>query len=220
MEAAEKDYNTRRPQMVIPEYGRNIQKMVEHAINTPDREERNKIANAIISVMGQLNPHLRDIADFKHKLWDHLFIISNFKLDVDSPYPLPDKEVIFEKPQRMEYPTFNNRYKHYGKTIVDLIDKTVALPDGDEKNALTAIIANLMKKTYLSFNQDSVNDEQILEDLKLLSKGQLKVSEEFELVSTNEFLAMNKQKKSNTSSNNKNQKSNSKGKQNFKKRRY
>ena len=220
MEAAEKDYNTRRPQMVIPEYGRNIQKMVEHAINTPDRAERNKIANAIISVMGQLNPHLRDIADFKHKLWDHLFIISDFKLDVDSPYPLPDKEVIFEKPKKMSYPSFDNRYKHYGKTIVDLIDQAILLPEGAEKAALVAIIANLMKKTYLNFNQDSVNDEQIIQDLKLLSKGQLKVEDDFELVSTNEFLAMNKQKKSNTSSNNKNQKSNSKGKQNFKKRRY
>ena len=104
MEAAEKDYNTRRPQMVIPEYGRNIQKMVEHAINTTDREERNKIANAIISVMGQLNPHLRDIADFKHKLWDHLFIISDFKLDVDSPYPIPEKEEIMRKPEKMAYP--------------------------------------------------------------------------------------------------------------------
>jgi hypothetical protein len=219
MEAAEKDYNTRRPQMVIPEYGRNIQKMVEHAINTEDRTERNKIANAIISVMGQLNPHLRDIADFKHKLWDHLFIISDFKLDVDSPYPLPDKEVIFEKPEKMSYPPSDNRYKHYGKTIVDLIDKAIAIPEGDEKVALVAIIANLMKKTYLNFNQDSVNDEQIIEDLKLLSKGQLKVEDSFELVSTNEFLAMNKQKKS-TTTNNKNQKNNPKGKQNFKKRRY
>lgn len=220
MEAAEKDYNTRRPQMVIPEYGRNIQKMVEHAINTEDRAERNKIANAIISVMGQLNPHLRDIADFKHKLWDHLFIISDFKLDVDSPYPLPDRAVIFEKPQRMSYPSFDNRYKHYGKTIVDLIDQTILLPDGDEKVALVAIIANLMKKTYLNFNQDSVNDEQIIQDLKLLSKGQLKVEDSFELVSTNEFLAMNKQKKSSTTPTHKNQKSNPKGKQNFKKRRY
>jgi len=220
MEIAEKDYNTSRPQMVIPEYGRNIQKMVEHAINTEDREERNKIANAIISVMGQLNPHLRDIADFKHKLWDHLFIISDFKLDVDSPYPLPDKAVIFEKPKKMDYPSNDNRYKHYGKTIVDLIDQAIALPDGDEKNVLAAIIANLMKKTYLNFNQDSVNDEQIIEDLKLLSKGKLQIDISTELVSTNEFLAMNKQKNSHTSSNNKNPKSNSKGKQNFKKRRY
>ena len=85
----DKDYNTNRPEMVIPEYGRNIQKMVEHAISIENREERNIVAGAIISVMGQLNPHLRDIADFKHKLWDHLFIISDFKLDVDSPYPLP-----------------------------------------------------------------------------------------------------------------------------------
>src|SRR3990172_4209775 len=109
----EKDYNTRRNQMAISEYGRNIQKMVEHAIALEDRDERNKMAHGIISVMGQLNPHLRDIADFKHKLWDHLFIISDFKLDVDSPYPLPNREVIFEKPQKMEYPVTENRFKHY-----------------------------------------------------------------------------------------------------------
>lgn len=96
MNTIEKDYNTRRPQMIIPEYGRNIQKMVEHAITVEPREERNKVAQSIINVMGQLNPHLRDIVDFKHKLWDHLFIISDFKLDVDSPYPIPDKETILK----------------------------------------------------------------------------------------------------------------------------
>ena len=110
MEAIEDyDYNTNRPDMIIPEYGRNVQKMVEHAMSIEDRDERNKVANAIISVMGQLQPHLRDIADFKHKLWDHLFVISKFKLDVDSPYPLPDKEVLFEKPERMSYPKTKNK---------------------------------------------------------------------------------------------------------------
>ena len=148
MEAIEeKDYNTRRTQMAISEYGRNIQKMVEHAIALENREERNKMAHGIISVMGQLNPHLRDIADFKHKLWDHLFIISDFKLDVDSPYPLPNKDVIFEKPQKMDYPATENRFKHYGKSIKDLIDTAVKYEDGDEKNALIQIIVNLMKKT-------------------------------------------------------------------------
>ena len=217
MEAIEeKDYNTRRTQMAISEYGRNIQKMVEHAIALEDREERNKMAHGIISVMGQLNPHLRDIADFKHKLWDHLFIISDFKLEVDSPYPLPNREVIFEKPQKMDYPVTENRFKHYGKSIKDLIDTAIKFEEGDEKNALIGIIVNLMKKTYLTFNQDSVEDKQILADLKLISKGQLVVPESIQILPTNDILSMNKKKTSTPSRNSKQPQK----KQNFKKRRY
>ena len=202
--------------MVIPEYGRNIQKMVEHAISIEDREERNKIANAIISVMGQLNPHLRDIADFKHKLWDHLFIISDYKLDVDSPYPVPEREEIMRKPEKMDYPKTDNRFKHYGKAVVSLINRAVEFPEGDEKEALIGVIVNLMKKSYLTFNQDSVDDSQILADLETLSKGQLKVKDESIIVSTNELLSMNKSKRK---SNNGHKKQNSKNK-NYKKRRY
>jgi len=218
MEATEdKDYNTNRPQMVIPEYGRNIQKMVEHAIATEDKEERNKIAHAIISVMGQLNPHLRDIADFKHKLWDHLFIISDFKLDVDSPYPLPDKQVIFEKPEIMGYPETKNNLRQYGKSVVSLIDVAIAMEDKAEQSALTGVILNLMKKTYLMFNQDSVDDNQIVADLKMISKDKLSVPEGFQMISTNEVLAMTKKKRTNT--NNRNHKQGGK-KQYYKKRKY
>lgn len=217
----EKDYNTSRTQMVIPEYGRNIQKMVEHAIALPEKEERNKIAHAIISVMGQLNPHLRDIADFKHKLWDHLFIISDFRLDVDSPYPLPDKAVLFEKPERMTYPKTENRFKHYGKSVKNLIDAAIAIEDKAEQSALTGVILNLMKKTYLTFNQDSVDDDQIVTDLKLISKDKLSVPEGFQMISTNEVLAMSDKKKTNTQNNSKNYKqNNNKGKQHFKKRKF
>jgi hypothetical protein len=218
MEEIEKDYNTRRPHMIIPEYGRNIQKMVAHAKTIKDRDERNKVAGAIISVMGQLNPHLRDIADFKHKLWDHLFIISDFKLDVDSPYPIPDKETIFEKPEKMDYPKKKMKYKHYGKSIEDLINIAVTFEDGDEKKALIRTIANLMKKSYLTFNRDSVDDSLIISDLKTLSDNKLEIEEGFTLVSTNEVLAMTKKKRTNTN-NNRNHKQNNK-KQHYKKRRY
>ena len=214
----ENDYNTSRPQMVIPEYGRNIQKMVEHAIAIKDKEERNKIAHAIISVMGQLNPHLRDIADFKHKLWDHLFIISDFKLEVDSPYPLPDKEVLFEKPEAMDYPKTENKFKHYGKSVITLIEVAIAMEDKAEQSALTGVILNLMKKTYLMFNQDSVDDEQIVADLKLISEDKLSTPEDFQMISTNEVLAMTKKKRP-ANNNNKNYKQNNK-KQHYKKRRY
>lgn len=215
MTTIEKDYNTRRPQMVIPEYGRNIQKMVEHAISIEDREERNKVAQSIINVMGQLNPHLRDIVDFKHKLWDHLFIISDFKLDVDSPYPYPDKEKIFEKPKPLEYPQSNIRFKHYGKSVEAFISKAIEMQDGEEKTELIKTIANLMKKSYLTWNRESVDDDLIVSDLKLLSKGQLKLDDSFKLEQTNDILALNVKKKTNTNHKNKNHKNN----KNFQKKR-
>lgn len=227
MTITDKDYNTSRPQMVIPEYGRNIQKMIAHAVALEDKEERNKMANAIISVMGQLNPHLRDIVDFKHKLWDHLFIISDFKLDVDSPYPIPDKESILKKPERLNYPQSDIRFKHYGKTIEILIEQAILIEDAAEKKALLAIIANLMKKTYLTFNRDSVGDELIVADLKLLSKNKLVLDADFEFVSTDAILALDKNKKQTQNSNSKNKKNNNqRSKQNNnnnnnnKKRRY
>ncbi|MDG1476384.1 MAG: DUF4290 domain-containing protein [Vicingaceae bacterium] len=214
------DYNTNRPDMVIPEYGRNVQKMVEHAMLEEDRTERNKIAHAIISVMGQLQPHLRDIADFKHKLWDHLFVISDFKLDVDSPYPIPERDVLFEKPTRMDYPKTENRYMHYGKSVKNLIDAAIAVEDKAEQSALVGVILNLMKKNYIMFNQESVDDSLIISDLKEIAKDKLDVPADFQMVSTNEVLAMTKKKR--TNNNQKNHKNNNhKHKQNnYKKKRY
>src|SRR5688500_20127080 len=130
------EYNSSRPRLIIPEYGRSIQKMIYYAVSLEDREERNKIAKAIIGVMGQLNPHLRDVNDFKHKLWDHLFIISDFKLDVDSPYPIPSREILTSKPDRINYPTNDIRFKHYGKTIEMLIDKAQTLEEKKMKKEL------------------------------------------------------------------------------------
>lgn len=182
------EYNTSLPKMIIPEYGRNIQKMIDFAMTVKDREERNKVARAIIDVMGQLNPHLRDVTDFKHKLWDHIFIISNFKLDVDSPYPLPTAETFQTKPDRVAYPSNDIRYKHYGKTVERIIAKGKEYPEGPEKDALVEQIANLMKRSYLTWNRDSVNDEVILKQLEELSKGQLKLSDVSLLRSTQTFV--------------------------------
>lgn len=217
----EKDYNTRRPQMIIPEYGRNIQKMVAHLKATPEKAERNKIAEAIISVMGQLQPHLRDIADFKHKLWDHLYIIADFDLDVDCPYPVPDKATIFERPEKMDYPNKKMRFKHYGKSIEDLINIAVTFEDGDEKNALISTILNLMKKSYLTFNRDSVDDSLITSDLQKLSDNKLNVPEDFIFISTNEVLAMTKKKKPSHSNQKHHKNNNNRPKQNnYRKKRY
>ena len=216
MNTIEKDYNTRRPQMIIPEYGRNIQKMVEHAITVEPREERNKVAQSIINVMGQLNPHLRDIVDFKHKLWDHLFIISDFKLDVDSPYPIPDKETIFKKPEPLAYPQNKIKFIHYGKSVENFIAEAIKMKDSEEKTELIRAIANLMKKSYLTWNRESVDDDLIFSDLKLLSKGQLQVDSDFKLEQTNDILALNVKKK--TTNNHKNK--NHKNKNYQKKRRF
>ncbi len=182
------EYNTSLPKMIIPEYGRNIQKMIDFAMSVSDREERNKVTRAIIDVMGQLNPHLRDVTDFKHKLWDHIFIISNFKLDVDSPYPKPTAETFQTKPDPVLYPSNDIRYKHYGKTVERIIAKGRAYPEGEEKNALVEQIANLMKRSYLTWNRDSVNDEVILKQLSELSQGELKLADASALRSTQTFI--------------------------------
>lgn len=171
------EYNTSLPHMIIPEYGRHIHKMIDHAVTIEDKEERNKIAGAIITVMGQLNPHLRDVTDFKHKLWDHLFIMSDFKLDVDSPYPLPTRETFQTKPDRVPYPGKKIRFKHYGRTAQDLIEKAKEYEDGEEKDVLVEQIANLMKRSYLNWNRDSVDDEVILKQLNELSEGKLKLAD-------------------------------------------
>lgn len=181
------DYNTEQPKMIIPEYGRNIQSMIEYCCTIKDRNERNLCAKAIIQVMGQLNPYLRDIADFTHKLWDHLFIISEFKLDVDSPYPKPSPETFKEKPARLAYPTGRIKHKHYGKTIENIINKAKELKDGPEKEELIRLIANHLKKSYLNWNKDSITDDVILKNLSELSNGDLKMDEGTILSSSQEL---------------------------------
>lgn len=169
------EYNSQREHLVMPEYGRNVQRMIEYCMTVEDRDQRNKVAQSIIMVMGQLNPHLRDVEDYRHKLWTHLFLISGFQLDVDSPYPKPSPETFVEKPQKLTYPRKNIKFGHYGKTVELLIAKAKEYPDGDEKTALVMMIANLMKRSYLAWNRDSVTDEVILEHLEMLSEGAIKL---------------------------------------------
>jgi hypothetical protein len=194
-EALDMDYNSSLAHLVLPEYGRNIQRMVEFAVTVQDRQERNKVAQAIIVVMGQLNPHLRDVTDFKHKLWDHIFIISDFKLDVDSPYPLPTRETFITKPDRISYPSGKIKYKPYGKVLESIIAKAREYPEGEEKTYLIEVIANLLKRSYLIWNRDSVNDEVILKHLEELSGGELKLLDVSKLNHTNDILARNRTKK-------------------------
>ncbi|MEI8202080.1 MAG: DUF4290 domain-containing protein [Bacteroidota bacterium] len=184
-------YNTSQSLLVIPEYGRNIQNMIEYAITIEDREKRNRLANVIVNIMGQLNPHLREALDYKQKLWDHLFIISDFKLDVDSPYVKPSPEVLAHKPVKPSYPNETIKFKPYGKNIENIIQKAIELDEGLEKDNLTQVIANQLKKSYLSWNRDSVNDELIINHLDVLSGNKLKLKDEFKLDSTNEIIFRN-----------------------------
>jgi len=179
----------------LPEYGRNIQKMIEHLMTIEDRDERNKAAKTVIGVMGNLNPHLRDVADFKHKLWDHLAIISDFKLDIDSPYETPTRELLQEKPKRIPYNQKSIRFKHYGHSIVLMIEKAVEMEEGEEKQDLVQMIAYHMKKSYLTWNREAVDDREILEDLVTLSGGKLQLDPNLELPETRAILAKNTRKK-------------------------
>lgn len=200
------NYNTSRPKLIISEYGRHIQKLVDHAVNLEDKEERNKMVKAIIDVMGQLNPHLRDVPDFAHKLWDHIYIMSDFRLEADSPYPVPEKDTLVKKPNKMPYPNSGIRFKHYGKTVELLVTKAMEMEDGKEKDALIEAIANLMKKHYLTWNRNSVNDENILEDLRKISRGKLTVPENLTLASSSEIVTRNTNNLSSRVSNNKKRK--------------
>lgn len=167
------EYNTNRTKLLMPEYGRNIQQMVEYCKSLPSKEERNEVAKTIVEFMGQRNPHLRDEENYKHKLWDHLYILADYDLDVDAPYPFPTKEELAQKPNRMDYPSFDNEYKFYGKSILQLIDRAIELEEGEEKEALIQVIANNMKKSYNVYNKEHVQDEVIFRHLKELSQDKL-----------------------------------------------
>lgn len=210
------NYNTSRPNLIIAEYGRHIQKLVDHAVSLEDKDERSKMVSAIIDVMGQLNPHLRDIPDFAHKLWDHIYMISDFKLEADSPYPVPEKESMVKKPSKMAYPNSGIRFKHYGKTVELLVEKAIEMEDGEEKTALIEAIANLMKKHYLSWNRNSVEDENIMEDLKKISRGNLTIPSGINLTSASEIATRDISNSASKSTLNKKRKR----KQPFKKKKY
>jgi hypothetical protein len=191
----EYDYNTSRTHLALPEYGRNIQRMVDIIMATEDRAERNRLAQALINVMGNLNPHLRDIHDFKHKLWDHLAIMSDFKLDIDYPYDVPVPETFQEKPKIVEYPQSPIRFKHYGKILQRMTEYACNLEEGEERKALVQVVANHMKKSFLTWNRDSVDDQVIFNDLQTLSKGKLSFDETIKLEDTREILNKGKKKK-------------------------
>lgn len=188
------DYNSNREKLPLPEYGRNIQNMVNHILTLEDRKERTRAAYSLIDIMGNLYPYLRDIQDFKHKLWDHLAIMADFKLDIDYPYDPPSPEVFKARPAKIPYSGTRIKYRHYGKTIEEMIVKATELEEGEERDALVRLIANQMKRSYLSWNKDAVEDEKIFMDLAELSKGKIQLRN-YQLAEIKEVVQKPKKKK-------------------------
>ena len=203
------EYNTVREELIIPEYGRHIQKMINYASSRETKEERNKLAKSIISVMGNLQPHLRDVPDFQHKLWDQLFIMSDFKLDADSPFEKPSKEILNTKPEPLSYPHSFPKYRFYGNNIKIMIDEAVKWDSGEMKEALVLTIANHMKKCFLNWNKDSVKDQVIFDHLYELSETKIDIRDSKEELLDSALLLRSKKRFSNKKfpkKNNKNRK--------------
>jgi hypothetical protein len=164
---------TFKQDLLLREYGRNVQDLVNHILSIDDKAERTRLSYLLINLMAKLNPQLRDTQDFQQKLWNHLYVMSGSKLDVDAPYPLSAMEYLNDKPQRMQYPLTTPRYKHYGQNVELLIQRATELEDDKEREAATISIGKLMKTLYRSYNKDSITDDVILSDIQQISKGKL-----------------------------------------------
>jgi hypothetical protein len=187
------EYNTQRKKLVISEYGRNLQQMIDHILTVPDRDKRTQYAYAIVDIMAQMH-NQKESQEFRVKLWDHLYIMADFKLDVDSPFKMPDPESLAKKPDMISYPKGGIRFHHYGRNIQLIIEKVIDIEDGPEKEAVVKLIANHLKKSYLNWNRESVDDDLITKHLDELSNGKLELAENDQLNTTSDILALNKRK--------------------------
>lgn len=177
------EYNTQQRKLILPEYGRNIQNMVDHCVSIKDPDERCKCAYAVVDIMGSMFPHLRDVNDFKHILWDHLAIMSDFKLDIKYPYEIVKKEDLYSAPGHLDYSRPTMQYRHYGKLLEKMIKIAADMPDGDKKDQLVRMLVNQMKKSYMQWNKD-VDDEKIFHDLAELSGGKITLNPEIYVIPT------------------------------------
>jgi hypothetical protein len=184
------NYNTELKRLILPEYGRNIHNMVAYCVSLPSKDARQKCALSIISTMGSLFPHLRDISDFKHILWDHLAIMSDFKLDIDYPYEVIRKEDLYSKPPKVPYGNSRFSYRHYGRITEKMIDVAVSMEEGEEQYRLVSLLANFMKRSYVTWNKDTVENVKILSDLYDLSGGRFNIAEEdIRLIESSELIS-------------------------------
>jgi hypothetical protein len=167
------NYNTTQKKLILPEYGRNIQNMVDYCCSIPDRVERNVCANSIICAMANLFPQLMEVNDYLHILWDHLAIMSDYKLDVDYPFEITPRELSRQRPPKLPYNNNHMRFRHYGRLLENLIDEVSKMEDGEAKETLVGITANHMKREYLNWNKDAVDNSKILYDLAELSEGKI-----------------------------------------------
>ena len=172
------EYNTLQKKLILPEYGRHVHMMVQYATQIKDREQRNLAAHTIVGIMGTLVPNLRETPDFKHKLWDHLFIMSDFKLDIDAPYPPPSSSEMVEKPNTVPYPQTYIRQKHYGKIIVDMIREIAKMNDSPLKDSFVQLLAIQMKKSYIAWNRSELHNDQIVQDIWDISDGKIQLDPE------------------------------------------
>ncbi|HIZ05375.1 MAG TPA: DUF4290 domain-containing protein [Candidatus Phocaeicola gallistercoris] len=170
------EYNTQQRKLSLPEYGRSVQNMVDYALTIEDRAERQRCANTIVNIMGGMFPYLRDAEDSNRKLWDHLAIMADFKLDIDYPVEIVKKESLRIKPDRIPYSQNHIHYRHYGRYVQEMIQTAINYPEGEEKILYLELIANQMKKDYLNWNKDGVEDQKIFDDLYELSGGKIKIS--------------------------------------------
>ncbi|MBX2845164.1 MAG: DUF4290 domain-containing protein [Saprospiraceae bacterium] len=199
------EYNTVREGLRLPEYGRHIQKLVSYAQTLEDRAERQDVVEQIIQMMGFLNPNLKNEADFKHKLWDHIFTISNFELECDSPYPKPTPETVYAKPEPLPYPNHRIKYRHYGMNLEAMIKKAAAMEDEEKKAEFTRLIAMFMKRTYSNYNKEGVNDEIIRGDIARISNGELEIAED-QAIRVKTYNNKNKNRRRNNNNNGNNNK--------------
>jgi uncharacterized membrane protein YgcG len=167
------EYNTTRTKMLMPEYGRNVQRMVEYLMTLKDKDQRRRNAEAIVELMGTLNPNLKQIEDYKHKLWDHLVQMTDFKLDVDAPYPPPTPEQLFKKPDPIPYPQGNIEHRHFGKNLEQLIEKALKEKDPEKKQGFVQTIGYYMKLSYVNWHKEPVHDDMIKTELAALTNGEL-----------------------------------------------
>ena len=190
------EYSTLQGKLIMPEYGRNIQQMIDYALTIKDKEERTRCVNTIVYFMGNLFPYLRDVNDFKHKLWDHIAIMSDFKLDIDYPYEIVRPENLHNRPEKVEYQNSHIRYMHYGRRLEQMIEKVADYPEGEEREMLVWLIANQMKKCLLSWNKEVMDDRKIYDDLRELSNGKIDIPDDyFRLVESKDGLFNNKRNK-------------------------
>ena len=191
------EYNTQRKKMELPEYGRSVQNMVDHALTIEDREERQRCANTIVNIMGGMFPHLRDVPDFKHKLWDHLAIMADFKLDIDYPFEIVKREELVMKPENIEYPNGDIRYRHYGRFLEGMVKKAAQIEDETERKQLIRMLAVQMKKSLNNWNKEGIEDQKIVDDLREYSNGLIDLQVEDLELGSQRYHNNNNQRKQN-----------------------